>query len=493
MANTATDFGIGNTTRYYTVAGFSIPNTDWNLSCRGRLQATFSTGAMGIACLGSVSGSECLFLYLTQEGVDNYSIIARFRSNGVFVDYTIGSFSTLGVYPVDYLFSVQRVSNQIQVFAIRSDQTVADPLATGDITGAQGVSSGTLYIGCRSDIDTGSMYENAFSDFAFVSGSSLTPQQMTMLATGQRVGAFFAPSMEFRLREANATETDVAVGGTHSAVRHGSGWATTTEFFKDYQFIVGVPTKITISEPGVFDIAGPKSFTAGNGLNRTVIFLDGYYSYENYASPGGWEDVLALSTSHFTNDFHHASSVVADTSAYQLSAWHLSDPAIPAGANDFNPSSSTPSITEQNAVGLAFTVAGVAASPRDITVLSTPVPDGVNLGYTVTSTGAQVGDVMIACALNMWGNNYSGRPDGKFPPGWKQFYGGPVISPFNYTGCLAYKVCEVAGEGLVFTSQQDNIEGGVRQQIVVVYSFAQYSAPVFTPPPDAPLFALSAF
>jgi hypothetical protein len=248
LADTTVDFGIGNTTRYFSVPGVSIPDDDWALGSWGRIETVPGTGYGFIASLGSAGGSETLQMYLQDNGPD-YSLIVRYRSNGVFVDYTTVNFPHTG--STNLLFLAQRVADEIQAYVVELGDTVSAPGASNDITGALGVPADTLYIGTRSDIDTGSMWANPFGEVFFLSGANLSYAQIEDIAAGAHAADIAGPlTFDLRMRTSNDPEPDVS-GNGYDADQHGSGWTLTDEFFPDGA------TELNISaETGAFTLTG---------------------------------------------------------------------------------------------------------------------------------------------------------------------------------------------------------------------------------------------
>lgn len=234
------DFGAGthtNTTRYYSLTGPALPNSDWcigvwfrNADISGTTYEYFvSQNGLGVA------NNVQLILGQASAGAPARSVWLNFQGTAGGADVAFGPADNFipASNGLDYLAIGQRRGSNFEVYLVAEGATRTAADATAAVGTNTGCTSGTWNIGRRTDALR--YFGNPMGEIFVYDNLSLTAAQVTSVAAGNRPGAFAGsnPLILWAFRDGEvATEPNIGTGGaTYNAALNGTGFTTTTPDF----------------------------------------------------------------------------------------------------------------------------------------------------------------------------------------------------------------------------------------------------------------------
>ncbi len=254
MVASTIDFGTDNATadsptlgpgRYYEIAsppGMADPATeDVCFVFWFRTLVTGQSQRRGVYTIGGIGANDSINLLLAQygdpAGNDWYIELVNFiwDHSGNFQYHSAGSYRGSN-QETDLLCVWQIRSGNAMGYVVPIGATgVTEPSGDGITAWTNGavIPTTSAMIGKR--IDSEDFYLcHPFGEFAIINGGSLSASQVEAVAAGAHLADVYggAITIDLRFRASNATEPDLS-GNAYDAIQHGTGWATTTEFFPD--------------------------------------------------------------------------------------------------------------------------------------------------------------------------------------------------------------------------------------------------------------------
>lgn len=291
MANTSLNFGTGNddtSDRRYTFPCPNFPNSDWAVAFWFRHENAW-TDRDFVLSMGGAGENNSFQLSVQSENSVFWSLASDGTGPGIQV------FGGEILEDVDYLFVTQRRGANIEVYVVAKESTASGVTFSVAHAYTAGITGDVCHIGASSSLSGTSRFQNPLGEVSIVTTGSLTLAQVNTLAAGAHITEVATPVVDLRLRESNATETNLGSGGaTHNATRFGTGWTTSTEFFPDLApTLTDGPDVTDISVDG-FDIGG----TADQNCTVELVVV-------NYGDPAPEAEDYDAST--------ETTSAIADT------------------------------------------------------------------------------------------------------------------------------------------------------------------------------------
>lgn len=233
MANDALDFGPSNTTRHFTMTGpeLGTAGAEW---CVGFwMKDTRITGSdydygVGRNTLGANNSFQ---IFIGQSGTANPGQVGVRALGSSGTEFNQNTGTILSGSGNDFLIVAQKRSTNMEIYVVQEGTSVGSPTLSSGTDVPNTISSGTWYLGARSDLSSARFWQNPFGEFFVLTGDSLTAAQVTTLAAGQHINAVKSTrAVDLRFRGNNATELDQS-GNGRDATRVGTGYTLVNEFF----------------------------------------------------------------------------------------------------------------------------------------------------------------------------------------------------------------------------------------------------------------------
>ncbi|MEO8296351.1 MAG: hypothetical protein ABI574_00945 [Burkholderiales bacterium] len=297
MALDALDFGVSNASRYFTFTGPGLPAGDWTIGFWTRRTTDAGSGFQYMVSRGTLGGNNSLQVFTGEASAGNNGdvILRALGSSGT--EFNDGPVAVLPLATTtDKLVVVQRRSSQIEVYCVSEGATVSAPNGTYTTNVPNAISSGTWYIGGRSDLDATRFWEAPLGEFFILTSDSLTAAEVQTLAAGVHIDAIrsgaSAPAVDLRFRGNNATESDLS-GNSRNATRNGTtGYALVTEFFPNTL----APTIVTPPEWAAAAVGATATFSVSATASAGSLTYQWAYS----ADGSSWSDISGATSSSYT-------------------------------------------------------------------------------------------------------------------------------------------------------------------------------------------------
>lgn len=272
MANTTIDPGVGNTTRYYDAAALSLPDSDWALGIWYR--PNLAAVAARLWDAGGSSTPNAYYARVSHEAAAdvgehtlNLRFIANDGSGAPAMDEERSRNSPSGwATDSDFLLIAQRRADNLELHICEKGGATYSMTPVAWTLGA--LSPGTEFV-IGGAAGGSNLLSNPYGEFFFLSGTSLSTENIDTLKAGTAITAITAsPTRYYKLREVNDPEPDLGTANA-AADQNGSGWTTVNEFFADSS-VTGVMGAI---EPGA-DAFASTGNVGNNGIRLALRDTD---------------------------------------------------------------------------------------------------------------------------------------------------------------------------------------------------------------------------
>lgn len=231
MANTTVTWGAANDQRYYSLAGFTLPNADWCIGCWFRPAALDSNNVLIGG--GDRNLSNSIALEIRSGGDIGFNVISG-NNESTILDPFIIDWATEG--STNYLAVMQRRGANLQAFVYAKGSTISSAKMQAAHGQTATCAPATIWIGGNSlldDPDLERLWNGPMGEVFVLLNDSLSNTELTTLCAGAHITAVRATrALDLRFRTVSTTEPDLS-GNGRDATQVGTGWDTATEFFAD--------------------------------------------------------------------------------------------------------------------------------------------------------------------------------------------------------------------------------------------------------------------